>query len=111
MTVAPLNTFGTRAVWEWITMIGAQSFTGEVRLTTEPVISLYALRGETYWAEQAGDPSIADRLVSVLHRSNEAPCASATTSTSRACSSATRPSTVTLPRWLSSCCAMTCSSE
>ncbi len=65
MTVAPLNTFGTRAVWEWITMIGAQSFTGEVRLNTEPVISLYALRGETYWAEQAGDPSIADRLVSV----------------------------------------------
>ena len=65
MTVAPLNTFGTRAVWEWITMIGAQSFTGEVRLNTEPVISLYALRGETYWAEQASDPSIADRLVSV----------------------------------------------
>ena len=65
MTVAPLNTFGTRAVWEWITMIGAQSFTGEVRLTTEPVISLYALRGETYWVEQDNDPPIADRLVSV----------------------------------------------
>jgi hypothetical protein len=65
MTVAPLNTFGTRAVWEWITMIGAQSFTGEVRLTSEPILSIYALRGETYWAEQAGDPPVADRLVSV----------------------------------------------
>lgn len=65
MTVAPLNTFGTRAVWEWVSMIGAQSFTGEVRLATDPIISLYALRGETYWAEQASDPAIADRLISV----------------------------------------------
>jgi hypothetical protein len=65
MTVAPLNTFGTRAVWEWVAMIGAQSFTGELRLTTHPEIAIYAVRGETFWAELATDPALTERLISV----------------------------------------------
>ena len=65
MTVAPLNTFGTRAVWEWVAMIGSQSFTGEVRLATQPAVVLFASRGEIYWAEQDCDPPLADRLISV----------------------------------------------